>query len=84
MDKNITKEEIAKIFPNSVYSLTNNESTTDSNIGYVIIVPSYIGYMELCGYWFPIYKREDIPTKEQQEHLKHTFGITFYLNEERK
>lgn len=84
MDKNIIKEEIAKIFPNSVYSLTNNESTTDSNIGYGIIVPSYIGYMELCGYRFPIYKREDIPTKEQQEHLKHTFGITFCLNEEGK
>lgn len=83
MDKNITKEEIAKIFPNSVYSLTNNESTTDFNIGY-IVVPSYIGYMELCGYRFPIYKREDIPTKEQQEHLKHTFGITFCLNEERE
>lgn len=78
MDKNITKEEIAKIFPNSVYSLT------DFNMGYGIIVPSYIGYMELCGYRFPIYKREDIPTKEQQEHLKHTFGITFYLNEERE
>lgn len=39
---------------------------------------------KLCGYRFPIYKREDIPTKEQQEHLKQTFGITFCLNEERK
>lgn len=53
-------------------------------MGYGIIVPSHIGYMELCGYRFPIYKREDIPTKEQQEHLKHTFGITFCLNEERE
>lgn len=69
MDKNITKEEIAKIIPSHVSS---------------IYVPSPIGYMELCGYRFPIYKREEIPTKEQQEHLKHTFGITFYLNEERK
>lgn len=49
-----------------------------------INIPSHIGYMELCGYRFPIYKREDIPTKEQQEHLKHTFGITFCLNEERE
>lgn len=72
MDKNITNEEIAKTF-----------LTVNCDTGH-IYVPSHIGYMELCGYRFPIYKREDIPTKEQQEHLKHTFGITFYLNEERK
>lgn len=67
----IIKEEIAKIIPSHMSS---------------IYVPSHthIGYMELCGYRFPIYKREDIPTKEQQEHLKQTFGITFCLNEERK
>lgn len=75
MDKEIiTKEEIAKI---------THHINIPSHIGY-IVVPSYIGYMELCGYRFPIYKREDIPTKEQQEHLKHTFGITFCLNAEGK
>lgn len=68
----ITKEEIAKPFL-TVYSGTSH-----------INIPSPIGYMELCGYRFPIYKREGIPTKEQQEHLKQTFGITFCWNEERK
>lgn len=73
MDKEIiTKEEIAKTF-----------LSVDCNTGRIYI-PSPIGYMELCGYQFPIYKREDIPTKEQQEHLKQTFGITFCWNEERK
>lgn len=83
MDKNITKEEIPKISLNSIGSLTYDELTTNYTTT-SIYIPSIIGYMVLCGYRFPIYKREDIPTKEQQEHLKHTFGITFCLNEERK
>ena len=83
MDKNITKEEIAKIFPSNICDLAINQLTVDYDTHH-IVVPSYIGYMELCGYRFPIYKRENIPTKEQQEHLKHTFGITFCLNEERE
>lgn len=79
MDKEmITKEEIAKIFPSRMCDLTIDCDTSRINI------PSHIGYMKICGYRFPIYKREDIPTKEQQEHLKQTFGITFCLNEERK
>lgn len=83
MDKNITKEEIAKIFSSNICDLSINQLNVDYDTHHINI-PSHIGYMELCGYRFPIYKREDIPTKEQQEHLKHTFGITFCLNEERK
>ncbi len=60
------------------------ESIINNSFNGHINIPSYICYMELCGYRFPIYNKKDIPTKEQREHLERTFGITFYLNEERK
>ena len=59
----ITKEEIAKTFPSHMCDLTRDCDTSRINI------PSHIGYMKLCGYRFPIYKREGIYQQKNNKNI---------------